>query len=108
MQEKFQENQSADHFDDQPAGQPKLIRSVSDKSFARMVGQKFDAKNAASIKKEESMVKVHQASDSFYAELQAAAKPFAGKWVGRINGMGIDGVAMLEFYVNEVKQLQAN
>ncbi len=85
-----------------------LIRSVSDEAFARMVGQKFDAKNAASIKKEEGMVKVYQASDSFYAELQAAAKPFAGKWVGRIDTMGIDGAAMLDFYINEVKQLQAN
>ena len=32
----------------------------------------------------------------------------ADKWVGRKNGMGIDGAAMLDFYVNEVKQLQAN
>ena len=36
--------------------------------------------------------------DTFYAELQEAAKPFVGKWIKRMDGMGIDGSAMLNTY----------
>ena len=80
----------------------KLIRSVSGEEFARRVGGMFDASNQKGIKVEESTIEVHNASDAFYAELQEAAKPFVGKWIKRMDGMGIDGSAMLNTYVENV------
>lgn len=84
-----------------------LIRSVSGEEFARRVGGIFDSRNAKGMEVEESSLAIHQASDAFYADLQEAGQPFASKWVGQINGMGVDGAAMLARYQELVDELSS-
>ena len=84
-----------------------LIRSVSGEEFAHRVGGIFDSRNASGMELEEEELEIHQASDEFYAALRDAGKPFATKWVGRINGMGVDGAAMLARYQELVNELSS-
>lgn len=85
-----------------------LIMSVSGEEFARRAGSIFDARNMLGQEVERDTLEVLTASDAFYAELQAAAEPFAEKWVGRVTGMGIDGAAMLSRYEQFVEELSGN
>ena len=54
---------------------------------------------------ENDSIEVFQASDEFYAELQEVAKPFEAAWIKRVNAMGVDGLAALDFYKNEISKL---
>lgn len=84
-----------------------LIWSVSGEEFSRRVGSLFDSRNVKGMEAEAASLEILEASDEFYAELQNAGKPFAEQWIGRVNGMGIDGAAMLEFYQSQVAELTA-
>lgn len=71
-----------------------------------MAGQVFDAENQAALAEQDGgLLEVYTASDAFYAELKDVAAPLTARWVKRINGMGVDGDAMLARYQELVAEL---
>jgi len=81
------------------------ILTVSNEEFSNRVGAIFDEGNGKSTLIENDSIEVFAASDEFYKELQEVGKPFEAKWVGRVNAMGIDGQAAVDFYRNEISKL---
>ncbi len=82
------------------------ILAISGEAFGVMAGQVFDAENQAALAEQDGgLLEVYTASDAFYAELKDVAAPLTARWVKRINGMGVDGDAMLARYQELVAEL---
>lgn len=81
------------------------IRSVSGEVLAAAAGARVDAADVVAMEAIQAAgVQVHYADDALIAEINARAEALgaAESWIARVNAMGIDGQAALDFYIAEL------
>ena len=86
-----------------------VLQDLSGEHLARMVGKKVNselAKGRAALA--ESGVEFVPASDALLASLTESAQPVIDAWLAKVEGMGVDGQAALDFMHAEVERLSNN
>jgi TRAP-type C4-dicarboxylate transport system substrate-binding protein len=81
-----------------------LIRGISGETFARAVGIAADgAEDRRIAQLTEAGVQFTETSESFAAELRAAAQPLYDAWATSAESMGVPAQEPIDFYQNEVR-----
>lgn len=91
-----------------PADQ-ELIRSISGEYLARAVGAAADvAENRRIVQLTEAGVTFTVTSESFAAEMRAAAQPLYDAWTASAADMGVPAEEPIDFYKDEVQNYSSN
>ncbi len=83
----------------------KVLTDLSGEHLARMVGVKVNQQALKGRDKLAKTVKYHPPSDALMASLKENSQSIAKDWIAKVDGMGVDGQAALDFMRSEVERL---
>ena len=82
-----------------------VLTELSGEHLARMVGAKVNEQALEGRDELAKTVTYHPPSDALVASLEENSQPIVDEWIAKVDGMGVDGQAALDFMRAEVERL---